>query len=43
MSSSSAPVRPQKGDPTEAAASMDRYRRSGSIDDLANVFKNKFV
>lgn len=43
MSTSSAPVRPQKGDPTEAAASMDRYRRSGSMDDLANVFKNKFV
>lgn len=43
MSTSSAPVRTQKGDPTEAAASMDRYRRSGSMDDLANVFKNKFV
>ena len=40
---SSAPVRPQKGDPVEGAASMDRYRRTGSIDDLAAVFKNKFV
>lgn len=40
---SSAPVRPQKGDPVEGAASMDRYRKSGSIDDLAAVFKNKFV
>lgn len=40
---SSAPVRPQKGDPVEGAASMDRYRKTGSIDDLAAVFKNKFV
>lgn len=43
MTTSSAPVRPQKGDPVEASASMERYRRTGSIDDLANVFKNKFV
>jgi len=43
MSTGSAPTKPQKGDAVEGAASMDRYRRTGSIDDLANVFKNKFV
>jgi hypothetical protein len=41
--SSSAPSRPQQGDKMEGAISMERYRKTGSMDDLANVFKNKFV
>lgn len=35
--------RPQKSDPVEYASSVERYRKSGSIDDLADVFKNKFI
>lgn len=42
MSSMPAP-RPQKSDPVQYASSMERYRKSGSIDDLADVFKNKFI
>lgn len=33
----------QKADPVQGAMSMERYRKTGSIDDLAKVFKNKFV
>lgn len=42
-STSSAPPKAQKPDAVQGAASMERYRKTGSIDDLANVFKNKFV
>lgn len=42
MSSSSAP-QAQKPSVVEGAASMERYRKTGSIDDLANVFKSKFL
>jgi len=42
-STSSAPPPAQKPDVVQGAASMERYRKTGSIDDLANVFKNKFV
>lgn len=42
MSSAAAP-QAQKPSAVEGAASMDRYRRTGSIDDLANVFKSKFL
>jgi hypothetical protein len=42
--SSSSPSRPQQGDNRmDGAMSMERYRKTGSMDDLANVFKNKFV
>lgn len=42
--SSSAPARQSNGDgKMEGAISMERYRKTGSMDDLANVFKNKFV
>lgn len=42
--SSSAPSRPSQGDSKmDGAMSMERYRKTGSMDDLANVFKNKFV
>lgn len=41
---SSAPVRQPAGEnKMDAAMSMERYRKTGSMDDLANVFKNKFV
>jgi hypothetical protein len=43
MSSVPAPRQPQKSDPVQYASSVERYRRSGSIDDLADVFKNKFI
>jgi hypothetical protein len=43
MSSTPAPRQPQKSDPVQYASSMERYRKSGSIDDLADVFKNKFI
>jgi hypothetical protein len=43
MSSSPAPRQPQKSDPVQYASSVERYRKSGSIDDLADVFKNKFI
>jgi len=43
MSSMPAPRPPQKSDPVQYASSMERYRKSGSIDDLADVFKNKFI
>jgi hypothetical protein len=43
MSSIPAPRQPQKSDPVQYASSMERYRKSGSIDDLADVFKNKFI
>lgn len=43
MSSMPAPRQPQKSDPVQYASSMERYRKSGSIDDLADVFKNKFI
>ena len=42
-STSSAPPPAQKPDVVQGAASMERYRKTGSIDDLAAVFKNKFV
>ncbi len=42
MGSSPAP-QAQKADPVQGAMSMDRYRKTGSIDDLAKVFKSKFV
>jgi hypothetical protein len=42
MGSSPAPSA-QKADPVQGAMSMERYRKTGSIDDLANVFKSKFV
>jgi hypothetical protein len=42
MSSAPAP-RPQKSDPVQYASSMERYRKSGTIDDLADVFKSKFI
>ncbi len=43
MSNTPAPRQPQKSDPVQYASSMERYRKSGSIDDLADVFKNKFI
>ena len=41
--SSSAAPQAQKASAVEGAASMERYRKTGSIDDLANVFKSKFL
>ena len=42
--SSSSPSRPSQGaDKMDGAMSMERYRKTGSMDDLADVFKNKFV
>lgn len=41
---SSSPSRPSQADSKmDGAMSMERYRKTGSMDDLANVFKNKFV
>lgn len=42
MGSAPAP-QPKKPDAVQGAMSLERYRKTGSIDDLASVFKNKFV
>lgn len=43
MGSMPTPSQPQKSDPVQYASSMARYRKSGTIDDLADVFKSKFI
>ncbi len=43
MQTSSAPRPTMRVDEAQAKQSMDRFRRSGSIDDLADVFKSKFI
>jgi hypothetical protein len=40
---SSAPRPTMRVDEVKAKESMDRFRRSGSVDDLAEVFKSKFI
>jgi hypothetical protein len=40
---SSAPRPAMRVDEVKAKESMDRFRRSGSVDDLAEVFKSKFI
>lgn len=43
MQTSSAPRPAMRADEVKAKDSMERFRRSGSVDDLADVFRSKFV
>lgn len=43
MQTSSAPRPTMRVDEVKAKESVDRFRRSGSVDDLAEVFKSKFI
>jgi hypothetical protein len=43
MQTSSAPRPTMRVDEVRAKESVDRFRRSGSVDDLAEVFKSKFI
>jgi hypothetical protein len=43
MQTSSAPRPAMRVDEVKAKESVDRFRRSGSVDDLAEVFKSKFI
>lgn len=43
VQTSSAPRPTMRVDEVQAKQSMERFRRSGSVDDLAEVFKSKFI
>ena len=43
MQTSSAPRPAMRADEAKAKDSMERFRRSGSVDDLADVFRSKFI
>ena len=43
MQTSSAPRPAMRADEAKAKDSMERFKRSGSVDDLADVFRSKFI